>query len=270
MTIEKWLKLATKKLSEVEIDSARLDCLILLEDVISKDRAWILANHDYVLNTRYIEILDSYIGKRSEQVPLAYIRGKSEFFGNEFLLTTDTLQPRSETEIMIEMALKLKTEIKTCIDVGTGSGAIAISVKLHAPNLEVIATEIDHKALVVAKKNAARLGTDIKFVQGNLLESASSMKSRTMVLANLPYVPDNHDINAPAMNEPKLAIFGGHDGLDLYRNMFKQISNMPLKPIYILTESLIFQHNTLAKLASDQSYILKEKSGLIQLFQLNQ
>lgn len=272
MRLEEWLSIASRKLQSANIDSSRLDCLILLEDAIDKDRSWILANPDYELNSDQVNNLNKSIERRLRNEPLSYIRGRSEFFGNEFLVTSATLQPRPETETMVEMALSIidTNNIGSIIDLGTGSGSIVISIKLARPVINAFGTEINKDALEVAKKNTQKLSADITLYRGNLLEPLLELieewNNSFVIVANLPYVPDDHTINDAAMQEPKIAIFGGEDGLDLYRDMFRQIDKMNDKPDYVLTESLPFQHTSLASIADSHNYMMSETQDLIQVF----
>ena len=129
--------------------------LVLLEDAAAKDRSWLLAHPEWELPSSLAKKLDKQIKRRSFHEPLAYIRGKSEFYGREFSITPATLQPRPETETMIELLLSLDlTEARILADVGTGSGAIAITASLELPDIKVLATEINRDALVIAKTNA--------------------------------------------------------------------------------------------------------------------
>jgi release factor glutamine methyltransferase len=127
MKIKDWLAHATKQLEKVGIGSARLDALILLEDSIKKDRSWILANPDYVISNTKLKGLSSRLKKRSTHLPLAFVRGHTEFYGRKFLVNKYTLEPRPESETMIELLLKLPISTKVNIaDVGAGSGALGI------------------------------------------------------------------------------------------------------------------------------------------------
>lgn len=267
MRVQIWLNEAIKKLKLADIPTARLDALVLLEDAAGKDRSWLLAHPEYEIDINTEKTLTSQITRRAKHEPLAYIRGKSEFYGREFKVTAATLQPRSETETMITLfkGLKLNKDKLIVADIGTGSGCIAITVKLEKPNTEVHAIEINKEALAVTQENAAKLGADVKFHFGSLLEPLTAIPD--VLLCNLPYVPDSHTINKAAMQEPKIAIFGGEDGLDLYRELFERI-NSASKPEYILTESLPFQHDTLARIAGENGYELKESEDFIQIFQL--
>ncbi len=267
--VNDWLSQATKTLSDAQISTARLDSLILLEDATGKDRAWLLAHPDTLLQGDILQKLKMQVERRAAHEPLAYIRGKSEFYGREFLITPDTLQPRPETETMLELLFEQvksrKLKVESIIDVGTGSGAIAITVKLELPELSVSATDISQPALSIAQKNADKLQAKVAFYEGDLLEPIDN--NFDIVLANLPYVPTGHEINQAAMQEPSIAIFGGEDGLDLYRRMFEQISKLSSKPKYILTESLPYQHAALAGIAKVSGFKLSSTKDFIQQFE---
>ncbi len=265
MKVNDWLKRAIYKLEVVSIHTARLDALVLLEDIVKKNRAWLLANPDFELDDHIINLLNEQIDRRVKHEPLAYIRGKAEFYGREFMVTPATLQPRPETETIIELLKKNYTGGQIA-DIGTGSGCIAITVKLEIPETLVSATEINTDAIEVAKQNAKTFGTNIEFYLGSLLEPLPN--TVTTLLANLPYVPDGHTINQAAMQEPEIAIFGGPDGLDIYRELFKQINLREQKPKMVLTESLPFQHDMLESVARGAGYKLKEADDFIQLFAL--
>ncbi len=275
MKAEAWLARAAKELGSSGISTARLDALVLLEDATGKDRAWILAHTGFELQASNVQKLDKQIKRRAAHEPLAYIRGKSEFYGREFKVTPATLQPRPETETMLELLFEQvesgKLKVGSVIDVGTGSGAIAITAKLEWPEVNVYATEINGDALEVARQNARKLDADIQLYQGNLLEPLTSgiwnlESGKLAILANLPYVPDSHTINQAAMQEPKVAIFGGEDGLDLYRELFTQISNIKYQILVMLTESLPFQHQALADIARTAGYELQQTEDFIQIF----
>ncbi|HEY4160947.1 MAG TPA: HemK/PrmC family methyltransferase [Candidatus Saccharimonadales bacterium] len=273
MNIYQWLSNATERLQEAGITTARLDCLVLLEDATGKNRAWLLAHPEFELPAALATILDARAYRRAQHVPLAYIRGHAEFYGREFAVNEHTLVPRPETEAMIELlhdvfAYKQPPPDGTLLaDIGTGSGAIAITVKLEFPGSEVTAIDIDEKCLEAARRNAQKLQAGVTFLHGSLLKPLAGFGSRhTILLCNLPYVPDNFQINTAATHEPRHALFGGTDGLDLYREMFGQIDTLQAKPLYILTEALPPQHEVLAEIAHNAGYILRQTNDFIQLF----
>jgi release factor glutamine methyltransferase len=293
-TTNKWLQAAQEKLKKAGISTARLDCLVLLEDATGKDRSYLLAHPELEIKGTTLLLLESQIERRAKHEPLAYIRGKSEFYRRDFLVNKHTLEPRPETETLVTLLKQLIHSYKPqkpsleksrsfpdrenvnwlIVDVGTGSGCVGITVKLEVPGVDVCATDVSAECLEIAKKNADRLKADMQFYKGNLLEPAPHSSfylppSTFAIVANLPYVPNEHTINKAAMQEPKLAIFGGTDGLDLYRQLFKQLSHLGNKPLHVLTESLPFQHKELANIAKGSGYRLTKTEDFIQVFRLS-
>lgn len=266
MKANDWLQSATRKLEAVGIATARLDALILLEDTTGKDRGWLLAHPEASLSATMRAELTEKLQRRTNHEPLAYIRGHSEFYGRDFIISSATLQPRAETETMLDLLFQQALPSQPVIvDVGSGSGALAISAKLQLPEATVYGIDIQSDALQIAEQNAARLHADITFLAGDLLKPLR-LPLVDIILANLPYVPDSHTINPAAMQEPHVAIFGGADGLDLYRRLFEQIGSYKEKPVLVLTESLPFQHQALSDIAKTAGYSLVHSSDLVQLF----
>lgn len=167
-------------------------------------------------------------------------------------------------------SLKYHDEDFHFIDIGTGSGAIAITAKLEVPDANVSAIDIDNKCLQTAKVNTKNLGAEVTFLRGNLLEPLADLNDDKckVLLCNLPYVPNDFQINTAATHEPKHAIFGGTDGLDFYRELFQQIQQYNWRPAYILTESLPPQHDALTAIAKAAGYVLARTDDFIQLFEL--
>jgi HemK-like putative methylase len=149
-------------------------------------------------------------------------------------------------------------------DVGTGSGALGITAKLELPKASVELLEVDSEALKIAQKNVEKLTASVKVARSDLL--TMSGQDNNVLLCNLPYVPDKHKINQAAMQEPRVAIFGGSDGLDIYRKLFGQVKNQRKRPLFILTESLPPQHQDLAIIAASAGYRLSETDDFIQIF----
>lgn len=263
MTIQSWLTTATTQLHDAGITTARLDCLVLLEDITSHDRSWLLAYLDHDLQIEQLEKLNTLITQRAEHTPLAYLRGKAEFYGRSFHVTEHTLVPRPETETMIDLLKSLDLPAEpTILDVGTGSGCIAITASLELPHAHVTAVDIDPDCLQIAIANAKSLDTHVSFKQSDLLLDVP--ETFDVVLANLPYVPDDYAINQAAKHEPSLALFSGKDGLDLYRKFFEQLRNHP--PKFVITESLLEQHKDIVALAQTAGFHILKTDGLIQLF----
>lgn len=263
--ISKWLKQATNKLKAAGIGTARLDALVLLEDATQQERSWLIAHPEFELPQDVLELLNIQIERRATHEPLAYIRGFTEFYGRKFYIDSCVLEPRPESEAMVEQLKKLQLPPYPKIaDIGTGSGALGITAALELPGSHVTLVDIDFRCLGVAERNARQHKVDAFLLEGNLAEP---IKKADVLLCNLPYVPDDHTINEAAMHEPKIAIFGGKNGLDLYRKLFDQLKTKPIP--YVLTESLPFQHAELSKLAQDAGYTQVTKDDFIQVFKRN-
>lgn len=268
MTIQTWLTDAQRQLEAAGIGTARLDALVLLEDVIGKERGWSLAHGEAELTADKIEKLSALLHRRITHEPLAYIREKCEFYGREFSVNRHVLVPRPESETMIDCLKQLPLSANGALslaDIGTGSGALGITAALELPAIRQLRLiDIDPAALDVAKHNAQRYAVDAKCIEADLLGKDTGPLD--IILANLPYVPDSHTINEAAMREPAIAIFGGPDGLDLYRRLFAQLSAKPWRPRYIITESLPFQHDTLAAIAQKAAFRQQSEADFIQVF----
>lgn len=266
--VDDWLKSATTQLDAAGIGTARLDALVLLEDISGKDRAWILANPDYELVSSQMVKLKKLLNQRAKHVPLAYVRGVTEFYAREFVITPAVLEPRPESETMIDMLKTLTDGMHgvpnlvrddksasqkwSIADVGSGSGALGITAKLEVPNSTVTLIDIDTAALNVSKTNVDKFTLDILCITSDLL--ADTPHNYDLLLCNLPYVPDDYQINTAALHEPAIALFGGPDGLDVYRKLFDQVKMVVERPLYILCEALPPQHDALIALAAQHDY----------------
>lgn len=266
MTSDEWLKSATSRLDQAGVGTARLDALVLLEDVTNTNRTQLLAHPDSELTVEQQEQLNSLLIRRAQHIPLAYLRGKTEFYGREFVVSPAVLEPRPESETMIELLKQLDVKAPRIADVGSGSGALGITASLEIPNSDVDLLEIDAEALKISQLNTKKLVSTARCIKSDLLQHAKP-RPYDVILANLPYVPDDHQINEAAMNEPHLAIFGGPDGLDLYRRLFDQLPPHTSNNAFVLTEALPFQHEELTNIASAQNFKLVQVEDFIQVFQ---
>ncbi len=273
MTCEQWLKRATQQLCAAGIETARLDCLVLLEDVLEIDRARLLAEPAQELSAAQTTKLQKLLTLRLKHEPLAYVRGQVEFYGRTFVISPSVLVPRPESETMIELLKDLNSkghlgDVKGdkvhIADIGTGSGALGITASLELPNAMVELLEIDPEAIRIANINVDLLTPGLHVVQSDLLSNSSQYYN--ILLCNLPYVPDDYLINQAAIHEPKLALYGGKDGLDLYRKLFDQLLSVQKRPLFILTESLPAQQSELATIAAQSGYLELQKENFIQVF----
>jgi release factor glutamine methyltransferase len=264
MKVNDALRTFQTQLEAAGISTARLDCLVLFEDILNTNRTQILTNENCELTEIESQKLNSLVTKRTQHIPLAYLRHKTEFYGREFYIDERVLEPRPESETMIDLQKGLTLNNAKLADIGSGSGALGITAKLELPELNVMLLEIDSDALAVSKKNAQQHKVLVHTLQSDLLEDTN--EHFDVLLCNLPYVPDKFQINTAALHEPRLAIFGGSDGLNLYRKLFQQIELASTKPAYILTESMPPQHNELHDIAAAAGYKLEKSEDFIQLF----
>ncbi len=263
MTTSDWILETTMRLTSAGNTSARLDTLLLLEYVLQTSRATLLAHPEIDLPATTLTKLNALRTQRLDGVPIAYILNKKEFYGRDYLVNEHVLIPRPETEHMIDQVKALGFEAPRILDMGTGSGCIAITLALEIPHSKITACDISEEALTIAKHNAKALGARATFKYSDLF-SALTGKRFDIICANLPYVPEGLVTSTEITKEPRLALFSGTDGLEHYRQFFAQVSTQ--KPRYIFTEALESQHSELESLANIAGYTLIEKQDLILCF----
>lgn len=236
MTISEVLKAGSQQLETADITSARLDCLVLLSDLLEHDKSWLLAHDDFELTNAQQAEFAQNITQRAQRQPLAYLRGTQEFYGRDFAVSHDVLIPRPETEHIIELLAQLgpKNDDRL-LDVGTGSGAIAITAKLENPGLQVTASDISDAALAIAKQNAASLKADIDFSKSDLLNNLTGQFN--FITANLPYVDRGWRRSPETDFEPALALFAHDGGLELIKKLLTQAKTVLKTGDYILLEA---------------------------------
>ena len=210
-------------------DTPALDASVLIAHIVDKPRTWVMAHPELVLSPEQQDRLDDSLEQLEGGMPFPYVLGHWEFFGMELDITPDVLIPRPETELLAEKAITWLQESKvrrTVADVGTGSGAIALSIALNVPDVHILATDISHAALEVAKRNACKFNAShcIDFVQCDILpphpDPLSTEAHFDLICANLPYIPTKTLHGLPIYGrEPTLALDGGDDGLDLFRRL---------------------------------------------------
>lgn len=242
ITVSSVLFSAMKTLKKKHLPSVSLDAEVLLAHALKKDRAYILAHPEYCLKISEIRTYRAYIQSRLRQIPVAYITGQKEFYGTLFFVNKNVLIPRPETELLIEEVIlyfRQHPEKKSLLDVGTGSGCIALSLAQQIPSLQkIVAVDTSQKALSVAKKNARtlKLESHVTFKKTNLLGTLK--EPFDCIMANLPYLSTKEYTRAKKIcpeikYEPKNAICDGKTGLELFEAFFKQVSQC-LNPSGIL------------------------------------
>jgi release factor glutamine methyltransferase len=232
MSIKDSITWGRQFLTESNIEGPESSSLLLLSFILGKSKEFIIANPDFQVKKEDSAKYREFIKRRANHEPVWYITGKIDFYGQEFEVNENVLIPRPETELLIEKIIeKVRGGFlpKNIVDIGTGSGAIILTLADNLKNISGItysASDISEKALLVAKSNAKKLGFDdvIEFRQGNLFEPWQGQKF-DLIVANLPYVPDGDELAPDLTNfEPQLALFGGEDGLDIIRELIRELS----------------------------------------------
>lgn len=196
----------------------------MLSQVLKESKSWILTHNDADLSPESVTTLQSVEAQLLNGTPLPYVLGEWEFFQRSFKITPDVLIPRPETELLVEVAIAQATSFSAprIVDVGTGSGIIAVTLAAELPQATVTATDISYPALQVARSNAYRHGqTRINFLQTDLLQPFKSKFN--LICANLPYIPTTTLESLPDLKpEPRLALDGGDTGLSLIQTLLQQ------------------------------------------------
>jgi release factor glutamine methyltransferase len=212
------LAAAIARLREAGCETPRLDAELLLAEVLGIDRTRLLIDGERALDAGVAARFDALVARRAAREPVAYILGRRWFRSIELAVDPRVLIPRPETELLVEAALELPTGWSV-LDVGTGSGAVALALASERPDLRVSGVDLSAEAVAVARANGARLALPARFATADLLPSGSG-GAPDALLANLPYVADRTDLPPEiARYEPPAALFGGADGLALIRRL---------------------------------------------------
>jgi release factor glutamine methyltransferase len=217
---------AVVALSAAGVDTPRLDAEVLLAHALGVDRARLVLDRDRPVEGPAVRAFQDAVRRRAvAREPVAYITGVKGFRRLELHVDRRVLIPRPETETLVEAALDLPPGARV-VDVGTGSGAVALAVKDERPDLDVAATDRSADALAVARANAARLGLDVAFVEGDLLAGLDA----DAVVSNPPYVEDSATLQPEiARHEPPVALYAGPHGLTVIRRLVAQVAASPAR-----------------------------------------
>lgn len=210
-----WLRRATELLERAGIASPKLEAQILAAHGLGQDRTWVLAHPEHVGTAP----LDALLERRLSHEPLAYIVGWREFYGRRFAVRPGVLIPRQETEVLVEAALDRIPSDSTqrVLDIGVGSGAIAITIALERPIARVVGVDVSPEALAVAASNASALGAMVEIIEADLFPPGTAKFD--LIVSNPPYVARGDAIGEGVAFEPELALYGGDDGLAVFRRL---------------------------------------------------
>lgn len=265
MLLKEWLSDAQRKLKLAVIPSYFIDSLIIAEHVLKKDRAFVLANGDNMLKKAEIIRLELLLGKRLKNEPIAYLVNNCYFYGHSFYVNRDVLIPKPESEDFLNLLKEFyQSRHETLLDVGTGSGCLAISSKIKYPQLEVFASDKYQAALDVAIKNSKKLCAPITFFKADMVPA--ELTNLDIIFSNLPYVPNRYKVSSETIYEPKSSIFAGDDGLDLIRRLVPKAAKALNKNGLLFIESMRFQHKDVENILDNNGFTLLKEKALIQVY----
>lgn len=244
MTAAEWLEAAKPRLSD-------LDSRLMLEAATGLSRERLIAHPETNLTPKQLDQASHLMTERLAGRPMSQILGQREFYGLDFIITPDVLTPRTETEVMVERVVTLAPRGARLIDIGTGCGAIAISIAKNRPDITVAATDISQGALKIARQNAAKHHVKIELLDSNLFSRVKG--AFDVITANLPYLRDDADLMPEVgQHEPRMALLGGTDGLELYRRFFISIKPHLAPRAMVVIEADPWQHDDLIAMAKLQ------------------
>mgnify|MGYP000851677319 FL=1 len=238
LSIRDCLKQAEARLKHIE--NPNTSALILMAHVLNMPKTWLLAHPENTLDECQKEVFLGLVSRLSDGEPLPYLTGTQSFYGLDFKVSPAVLIPRPETELLVEEALSWLSknpEAQTALDVGTGSGCIAISLLKNNESIKITALDISNETLKIASENAKshQVSHCLDLVHSNLLSQFNGQTS--LICANLPYIP-SQTLQTLAVTEwePALALDGGEDGLKLIRDLLSQSQKVLKAPGLILLE----------------------------------
>ena len=260
MTIKQALNLARQNLDSI-------DAKVLLKFILKKDNTYIIANANKEMSRDEENKLQESIQKIKDGFPLQYITHNQEFMGINFEVNQNVLIPQPDTEILVENTIGLVLGNKSLenqenskkttriLDLCTGSGAIAISLKKYLPDVKIFASDISEKALEVAKKNAKNNNVEIEFIKSDMFENIH--EKFDIIVSNPPYIKSEEieKLSKEVQNEPKLALDGGKDGLKFYKIISKEIKNYLKENGTLLMEIGYDEANEVMKLFENSTCI---------------
>lgn len=273
LSVKDWLADATRQLVFAEIPSARLDSELILAHTLRQNRSHLHAHDDEVITERDLEIANARLALRLDRVPVAYIIGHKEFYGRRFRVTTATLIPRPESEVLIELLAKavphntalLSERPLRLIDVGTGSGILGITAKLTYPELDVTLADMSRHALKIAEQNAKELEVDVTILQSDLLANFPFIAD--IIIANLPYVDPEWERSVETNHEPADALFASNNGKALIYRLLVQVQTKLASGGYLILEADPTQHSDIILEAKKCGLLLQDRQDYGLLLQ---
>ena len=258
MTIKQAITKGMIMLKSNNVESPKLKARLLLQYVLDKPRQYIIVYDNKEIDKQQQWQYFVNIEKLTKGIPLQHITHRQEFMKMDFFVDENVLIPRPDTEILVEEVIKIAQKYNSprILDLCTGSGAIAISLKKFVPNADITAVDISEKALEIAQKNAEKLEAKINFVKSDLFDKLDNKKF-DIIVSNPPYIRKDEikKLSEEVQKEPKIALDGGEDGLDFYRIITEQAINYLKTGSFLCFEIGYNQKNDVIKIIEDdQNY----------------
>ncbi|HKM14337.1 MAG TPA: peptide chain release factor N(5)-glutamine methyltransferase [Marinospirillum sp.] len=251
INLGQWLSSASQQLKQAGLDNARQEADYLLSHLLQKNTAYLYTRPELALETEQQLKLNTWLAERIAGKPLAWILGEWDFWGLTLEVSPATLIPRADTERLVELALQLSIDKPKArvLDMGTGTGAIALAIKKERPNWQVDAVDFKLDAVSLARKNARQLELDIRVWQSDWWQQIPP-QTYDLILSNPPYIhpQDPHLSQGDLRFEPKTALVGGKDGLQAYRDLLVPIQQRLTQGGYLLVEHGYDQAAAIAEL----------------------
>lgn len=249
-------------ISAVKLD--KLETKLLLRHVLKLTQAELIMFNDRVLSNDELIQFDKLLQQRLSGVPINYILGYREFYSRQFKVTVNTLIPRPETEILVAEILNRLTPGDALLDLGTGTGCIAITCKLEMPTIVVVAIDKDQATLEVARGNANKLGAEITFLQSDWYENINGKFA--IIVSNPPYIANNDPHLENLSHEPQHALTDFNDGLDCFRHIISGANKYLLFNGYLLLEHGFDQAVQIREMLTESGFMniktIKDYAGL--------
>ena len=255
MTIKQAITKGMIMLKSNNVESPKLKARLLLQYVLDKPRQYIIVYDNKEIDKQQQWQYFVNIEKLTKGIPLQHITHRQEFMKMDFFVDENVLIPRPDTEILVEEVIKIAQKYNSprILDLCTGSGAIAISLKKFVPNADITDVDISEKALEIAQKNAEKLEAKINFVKSDLFDKLDNKKF-DIIVSNPPYIRKDEikKLSEEVQKEPKIALDGGEDGLDFYRIITEQAINYLKTGSFLCFEIGYNQKNDVIKIIEDK------------------
>jgi len=234
---------------------------LLFTDILNCDYLSLYLDKDRFLDRAKSSLISSVLRRRIQGEPLEYILGKTEFMGLEFKVTADVFIPRAETEVLVEATIDIvhssKFIVHSILDIGTGSGCIAISLAKFLPDVDITAIDISENAIKIAKQNALLNNVEVNFLQSNLFANHEPRTTNyELIISNPPYIPSIEIEALPpeVKYEPLMALDGGKNGLDFYRRIIEEAPGYLRKDGFLIMEMGFNQKDAIKNIFQESGY----------------